>query len=153
METTAKKRIADEKVSFDILVRATPERVYDAIATTDGVNAWFTTDSLIEARPNGKLYFYWKDWGVQHYTGVSHGTVIAAERPLRFAFKWPVDIGSYQTTVEINFEPVGEGTIVRLIEHGYEENADKLQNMLNRASGWGEALTLMKFYVEHGVTY
>jgi uncharacterized protein YndB with AHSA1/START domain len=153
METTARAKIAEEKVSVNTLIRATPERVYDAIATTDGLNGWFTADSLIEAVPEGKLYFYWKDWGVEHYTGESQGTVIEATRPERFAFKWPVDIGSYLTTVEIRFEPVSEGTIVRLIEYGYEENADKLQNMLNRASGWGEALTLMKFYVEHGVTY
>jgi uncharacterized protein YndB with AHSA1/START domain len=153
METTATKKIAAEKVSVNVLVRATPERVYDAIATSQGLNGWFTAESVIEAIPNGKLYFSWKDWGVDHYTGESLGTVIEAKRPTRFAFKWPVDIGSYQTTVEISFEPVGEGTVVKLIEYGYEENADKLQNMLNRASGWGEALTLMKFYVEHGVTY
>jgi uncharacterized protein YndB with AHSA1/START domain len=153
METTAMKRIADEKVSCSILVRSTPERVYDALATAAGLNAWFTTESLIEPPPNGKLYFYWKDWGVDHYTGESHGAVIEAIRPERFVFQWPVDIGSYHTTVAINFEPTGEGTVVKLIESGYQENADKLQNMLNRATGWGEALTLMKFYVEHGVTY
>lgn len=153
METTAMQKIADEKVSCAILVRAAAERVYDAIATAEGLNAWFTTDSIIEATANGKLYFYWKDWGVAGYTGESQGTVIEAHRPTRFAFKWPVDIGSYCTTVEINFAPVQEGTVVKLSEYGYQENADKLQNMLNRAAGWGEALTLMKFYVEHGVTY
>ncbi|MEW6129366.1 MAG: SRPBCC domain-containing protein [Acidobacteriota bacterium] len=152
MEMTVLKKNADEKVSFQILVRATPERVYDAMATREGLNGWFTADSLIEA-PDGKLFLRWENWGVEHYTGESHGKVLEARRGKRFAFKWPVDIGNYLTTVEIDFEPANEGTIVRLIEYGYEENADKLQNMLNRAGGWGEALTLMKFYVEHGLTY
>src|ERR1044072_7786968 len=153
METPARQKIAAEKVSCGILVRATAERVYEAMATAEGLNGWFTTESLIDPTTNGKLYFYWKDWGVDHYTGESHGDALEAPRPERLVFKWPVDIGSYHTTVEINFAPVSAGTIVKLIEYGYEENADKLPNMLNRASGWGEARTLMKFYGEHGLTY
>jgi uncharacterized protein YndB with AHSA1/START domain len=31
------------------LIRATPEAVYDAIATTEGLNAWFTTDAEVDA--------------------------------------------------------------------------------------------------------
>lgn len=55
--------------------------------------------------------------------------------------------------VEIDFEPRGDKTLVRLIEHGYEDSDRGTEDMLNRASGWGCVLTLMKFYLEHGVTY
>ena len=70
----------------------------------------------------------------------------------RFVFR-KVDSGTYETTVEINLEPHESGTVVRLVEHGYEDGSTGTDDMLKRASGWGHTLTLMKFYVEHGVTY
>jgi uncharacterized protein YndB with AHSA1/START domain len=147
------RKTIDEKVSFSILVRAKPERVYDAIATAEGLDAWFTTSASVDARRGGQIHFRWKDWGPERYTGENGGPVLEARRPERFVFQWKVDSGSYDTTVEINFEPVDEGTVVRLIEYGYEDSPTGLKDMLNRASGWAQALTLMKFYVEHGVRY
>ena len=147
------KKMIDEKVRVTTLVRAAPERVYDAIATAEGVNAWFTTDALIDARPGGKIQLRWKDWGYSRYTGENGGPVLEAQRPVRFVFQWKVDTDLYNTTVEIDFEPVEEGTLVRLVEDSYEDTPTGLKDMLARASGWGEALTLMKFHVEHGVTY
>jgi len=147
------RKTIDEKVSFSILVRAKPEGVYDAIATAGGLDEWFTTGASVDARRGGQITFRWKDWGPERYTGENGGPVLEARRPERFVFQWKVDSGSYDTTVEINFEPVDEGTVVRLIEYGYEDSPTGLKDMLNRASGWAQALTLMKFYVEHGVRY
>lgn len=70
------KKMIDEKVRVTTLVRATPERVYDAIAMAEGVNAWFTTDALIDARPGGKIQLHWKDWGHSRYTGENGGDEI-----------------------------------------------------------------------------
>lgn len=146
-------KMIDEQVRVTTFVRAKPENVYDAIATTEGVNAWFTTDATVDARPGGQIQLRWKDWGYSRYTGENGGPVLEARRPKRFVFQWKVDTDSYNTTVEIDFEPVEEGTIVRLVEYSYEDTPTGLKDMLARASGWGEALTLMKFYVEHGVKY
>ena len=59
----------------------------------------------------------------------------------------------FNTTVTIDFEPHPEGTVVRLLEGTYEEGEVGNQDMLNRAGGWAQALTLMKFWVEHGLKY
>jgi uncharacterized protein YndB with AHSA1/START domain len=61
--------IVDQKVSFGITIRAKPERVYDAIATTEGLIGWFTTAASVDARPGGKIRFYWEGWGPDRYTG------------------------------------------------------------------------------------
>ena len=79
--------------------------------------------------------------------------MLEARRPDRFVFRWKVDNGSNKTTVEINFEPVHEGAVVRLIEYGYEDTPTGMKDLLNCVSGWGEVLTMMKFYLEHGVTF
>jgi uncharacterized protein YndB with AHSA1/START domain len=76
-----------------------------------------------------------------------------AKWPEHFIFQWKADSLSYDTTVEIYFEPVEEGTVVSLSEYGFEDSPTGLKDMLNRASGWAQALTLMKFYLEHGVIY
>lgn len=145
-------RIRD-RVDFSILIRAEPGRVYDALATAEGLDAWFTTGASVDARPDGRIQFRWKDWGLKNYTGSNDGPVLEAARPKRFVFQWRVDSAPYRTTVEIDFEPVDDGTIVRLIEYGYEENPAGRRDFLARVSGWAHVLTLMKFYLEHGVKY
>jgi uncharacterized protein YndB with AHSA1/START domain len=138
----------DQKVEFATLVRAEPERVYDAMATAEGLDGWFTKGSSVDARPGGKINFRWENWGYQHYSGEDGGPVLEAKRPERFSFQWKVDCDPYNTTVEIIFKPFEDGTLVKVVEHGFEDTPSGLKNMLERAAGWGEALTLMKFHVE-----
>lgn len=145
--------ILDEKVSFGITIRAKPERVYDAITTAEGLNNWFTTAASVDARPGGEIRFYWEGWGPDRYTGENGGPVLEADRPDKFVFQWKSDDNSFTTTVEINFEKVREGTAVRLVEYGYEDSPQGVKNLIDRASGWGQALTLLKFFVEYGLKY
>lgn len=142
------------EVRFDTLVRAAPGSVFDAMATTDGLDRWFTRGgSTLEPGPGGALVFRYQNWGTENFTGEMVGEVVEHRRPEKFVFRWPVDSGGYMTTVRIDFEPHADGTLVRLVEGVYEPGDVGLQDMLNRASGWAQALTLMKFWVEHGVTY
>jgi len=137
------------------LIRASPERVYDAIATAEGLDSWFTSGSVVDARPGGRIQFVWKDWGPDKYTTESDGPVLEAERGKRFVFQWNPDSGNRElaTTIEINLEAVKEGTILRLREYGHENTSTSVAALAECAAGWGEAITLMKFYVEHGITY
>jgi uncharacterized protein YndB with AHSA1/START domain len=146
-------KLIDVEIKQTTLVRAKPEEVYDAIASADGINAWFTVGSEIDARPGGSLTLRWRDWGPDKYNTDSPGKVLEAKRGERFVFTWSSDKPDYVTTIEIDFEPVEEGTIVRLREHGYHDTPSGRAALLECAAGWGEALTLMKYYVEHGVTY
>ena len=143
----------DRKVEFNTLVRAQPEHVYDAIATANGLDGWFTQGASVDPQAGGQILFRWKNYGLDQYTGENGGPILEAKRPKRFVFKWKADSGLYLTTVEINFTATELGTIVRLTESGYEDSPVGVQDFLNRVSGWAQVLTLMKFYVEHGVTY
>ena len=144
---------ATREVQFETIVRAEREKVYDAIATAEGLDAWFTDGTELDATPGGPLVFRWKNWGVERFTGEMRGTVVEARPPERFAFRWPVDSGGYQTTVTIDFQDHDDGCVVRLREGIYDDDDVGTQDMLNRATGWAQALTLMKFWVEHGATY
>jgi uncharacterized protein YndB with AHSA1/START domain len=143
----------NEKVDFRTLIRVEPGRVYDAIATEAGLNEWFTNGASVDLRPGGAIQFRWKDYGIDHYSGEIPGKVIDTRRPDRHVFQWRADSGTYDSKVEIEIKPVEGGTVLRLVETGYEDTPAGMQDLLNRVSGWAEVLTLMKFYLEHGLKY
>lgn len=146
-------KLLDEEVRCSVLIRAEPEKVYDAFATAEGLDGWFTHGSTVDARPGGKVTFRWKDWGPESYDGDDGGPVLEAERPRRFVFQWQTDNPSYYTTVEFDVEPHEKGTVVHCREHGFKDSPGGRRKLLENASGWGEALALWKFYVEHGLRY
>jgi uncharacterized protein YndB with AHSA1/START domain len=146
------EQIQDE-IKCATFVRAAPERVYDGIATAGGLDAWFTEGASVDPRPGGEIFFRWKEFGADRITAEGRCPILEARRPERFVFQWRPDNPSYATTVEIDFEPVEGGTIIRLREYGYEDTPSGLRAMLDCAAGWGEALTLWKFSVEHGLRY
>jgi uncharacterized protein YndB with AHSA1/START domain len=145
--------LINEAIECATLIRATPEQVYDALTTGPGLDSWFTSGSRVDPRPGGEIHFQWRNWGPDRINAEDNGQVLEARRPERFVFQWQPDNPSYTTTVEIAFEPVADGVVVRLKEHGYHDTPAGLRHMLGCASGWGEALTLVKFYTEHGLKY
>ena len=147
------EKLRQEKVDFRILVRVAPERVFDALATAEGLDEWFTEGAELEPRAGGKLIFRWVDYGLDRYTGEYPGKVLEVKRPERYVFQWQADSGGYFTTVEIDFQRVDEGVIVHLVEFGYKDTPEGMQDLINRVSGWAHVLTQMKYYLEHGVRY
>jgi uncharacterized protein YndB with AHSA1/START domain len=142
--------VAEQRIKLEarqsVFVRATRERVYDAFATAEGLDGWFTRGSRIDARPGGALLFRWVDWGAEKdITADVPGRVIEAKRPERLVFEWG-EPGS-ESTVEIIFEAREGGTLVKLREFGFRT----VENVVENAGGWGEALTLAKFWLEHGI--
>ena len=134
------------EVKQSVFVRAPREAVYDAFATAEGLDGWFTHGSRVDARPGGALVFRWVDWGAeQNITADVPGRVLEANRPDRLVFEWGEP--GRESTVEIVFEARDGGTLVRLREFGFR----KIENVVENAGGWGEALTLAKFWVEHGI--
>ena len=145
--------LIDAEIRQTTLVRAPPEAVYDAIATAEGLDSWFTSGSEVEAHPGGKITFRWRKWGPNKVDQDSTGDVLEARSPERFVFQWRPDNPSYATTIEIDFEAVEEGTVIRLRESGYYDTPSGRAALLECAAGWGEALTLLKYWVEHGLRY
>ncbi len=135
----------DLEVSHTTWIRAPRERVYDAFATANGLNSWFTTGATIDPRPGGAMRFRFVDWDAEKINAEFPGRVMEANRPARFVYQWGEP--GKESTVQIDLEERDGGTLVRLREHGFRE----LRSAIGNASGWGEALTLWKFWVEHGI--
>jgi uncharacterized protein YndB with AHSA1/START domain len=138
-------------IRYGTYIDVPPERVYDTLTTASGWDSWFTKGMELEAWPGGRILFRWVDFGVDHYTVVGGGPVIEAFPPRRFVFQWTP--GDSTTTIEFDLEPLGSGTEVRVTESGYTTSPNDLEALVECAGGWGEALTLLKVYLEHGITY
>ena len=141
------------EIKHSTLIHAEPKRVYDALTTSDGLDAWFTSGANVNAHPGGEIHFRWVNWGPDQISMEDGGSVIEAIPPERFVFQWHPDLPEYATTVEINLVPKDGGTIVSLRELGFADTPSGIAALANCATGWGEALTLLKFYLEHGLHY
>ena len=140
----------DACIKQNTYIAAPPERVYDVLTSAAEWDKFFTTGMTLDPQPGGDCTFRWKDWGPDFYTLEARGRVVAAERPTEFAFQWGTDPA---TTITFSLSPESGGTVIRLTEDGYLDTPDGRRSILECASGWGEALTLLKFYIEHGVVY
>lgn len=132
-------------------VAASPREVFDLVATGEGWSRWFARAATIDPRPGGGYRFEWAGFGPEHVDLVLEGRVTAWEPGEVFAFEW--DSGAERTAVTITVEPRGDGTIVRVEDAGYGSRPESVRALVECAVGWGEALTLLKFFAEHGVTY
>jgi uncharacterized protein YndB with AHSA1/START domain len=140
----------DTPIIHNVFIRANREKVFDAMTTAKGLDGWFTRGAVVDRKPGGTIIFKWVDWGPDKVNTTSKGPVIEVNVPERFVFQWWQD---HLTTVEMDFEAAEDGTVVKLKEYGYEDTEEGHRRCLECATGWGEALTLLKFYVEHGITY
>ncbi|MEM7321992.1 MAG: SRPBCC domain-containing protein [Actinomycetota bacterium] len=138
-------------IVYRTYINASPETVYQTLATGEGWNAWFTTTATVDAQTGGSYRFHWKDWAAERETETMQGPVVEATPPRVFSFIW--EAGESRTTVRFELESRADGTLVTLTESGYGFSEVDVRACLSCAGGWGEALTLLKFYLEHGVTY
>ena len=137
-------------IEHKVLVRKDRKYVYDAMTTSEGLDGWFTRGSEVDRRPGGTVIFRWVDWGPDKTTATVTCPILEVSVPSRFVFKWWDD---HYTTVELSFEETDGGTVVSVREHGYQDSEEGHRRCLECATGWGEALTLLKFYAEHGLRY
>jgi uncharacterized protein YndB with AHSA1/START domain len=152
-------------------INAPIERVYRTLTTADGWDGWFTRGATLDARPGGQFVLRWRDaerahdrvtlWGPVHTTLEIGGPVVAVEPERRFAFQWTT--AAHPTTVDFQLARRGGGTVVTVTESGYTHDDLGATGVVGQienhspfamcAAGWGEALTLLKLYLEHGLTY
>ncbi len=141
----------DGKIRQRTFIAAPPQKVFDTITSSEGWDAFFTTGMKLDPVPGGVCSFTWKDWGPDLYTLEAPGKVVAVEPHSLFSFQWGSE--GNETTIRFELEAKHGGTVVTCTEDGYPDTPEGRAMILECASGWGEACTLLKFYIEHGVTY
>jgi uncharacterized protein YndB with AHSA1/START domain len=121
-------------IEREIHVDASPEVVYEVVSSPEHVREWWTDDAEFESTPGatGKLAF--------GRDKVVPMTVVKADPPRSFAFRWCYPEDDIANALLVTFElvPSGSGTTIRLTETGFRE------------MGW-EAARLAEQYQSHVV--
>lgn len=104
-------------VEREILLPASPERVWSTLTEGRELSAWFGAEVEFEARPGGPATFRWPDGRSRE------ATVEEMDPPRRLSFRWaPFERtggGTWMvpaTRVEFTLEPAREGTLLRITE-------------------------------------
>lgn len=134
------------EINHRTYIKAAPETVYRTLTTAEGWNAWFTDETAIDLDRDIRLR--WKGFGPEEDVE-DGGPVVRAEANESFVFEWMP--GEQRTRVSFELVPYKDGTLVHLNESGYTTSEQDLSACIGCAAGWGEALTLLKFYLEHGI--
>ncbi len=129
---------------LDILHRvgatATPEKVYDALTTIDGLAAWWTTDTTGD--PDGTIAFRFGE------VGGFDMKVIELQPNTRVV--WEVVDGPSEwigTTVTFDLKQEGEWTIVLFAHAGWREPVEFMNHCSTK---WAAFLLSLKSLVETG---
>jgi len=125
-------------IEREIHVEATPEVVYEVISTPEHLREWWPDEAELKPVPGatGVISF-----GESPDAKVVPLTVVEADPPRRFSFRWVYEQGEAATSANsllVTFElvPSGAGTLLRFTETGFRER------------GW-EAAVLEEAYREH----
>jgi uncharacterized protein YndB with AHSA1/START domain len=142
------------EIRHSVFIRAPRERVWTAFTTPKGLDGWWgTRGSEIDLRTGGKLTLRWRGWGPEKDINADRECVILEVLPpKRFVYQWG-ETADAMTTVEFDLEERPGGTLLRLREHGFAPTAKGQESFGSNSLGWGEVAILMKFYVEHGISY
>ncbi|WP_180968201.1 SRPBCC family protein [Cytobacillus massiliigabonensis] len=134
-------------IKHQTYIKSQPAKVFQMLTTADGWNAWFTDRTTIAWNKDGTGEIRLR-WAINREKMIEDGgKIIEATPDESFIFQWCP--GESQTTVKFNVQPFREGTLLAVEEHGYS-NKD-IGTCIECAIGWGEALTLLKIYLEHGI--
>ncbi len=138
-------------IKHSTYIKTTPKRVFDTLTSAEGWNAWFTDETTLNWNEDGtgEITLRWKAFGAQKQDFVDGGKIVEAKPNSSFVFQWCPGVNV--TTVRFTLTEYQDGTLVRLKEDGYSTSEKDLIACVQCATGWGEALTLLKFYLEHNI--
>ncbi|WP_330464992.1 SRPBCC family protein [Streptomyces longwoodensis] len=126
-------------ISREIRIEATPEVVYEVVSRPEHLREWWPDEAELATSTPGSIGTVRFGHGPQAKIEVL--TVVEADPPRRFAFRWVADDGESAApgnSLLVTFElvPAGTGTLLRFTETGFRER------------GW-EAATLEEAYQDH----
>jgi uncharacterized protein YndB with AHSA1/START domain len=129
----------------EIALDATPEQVWQAIATSTGNAGWlFPAD--IDGREGGAMTIH-----RQPYGGDAPATITVYEPPYRFAIEEDMGmpgLGPWATEFLISSQ-AGGSTVLRVVT-GFHDGGEGWEPMVDGAGeGWAGALEILRIYLAH----
>lgn len=122
-------------------IKSSPERVYQAITTAEGIAHWWTRDATIgaEVGARGEFGFY-----ERRFVMNLHVTELVPPIHVGWHLESPPSAGM---TIAFDIRPADDGTVLAFAQRGYKETDDNFARVNTR---WGYYLISLKNYLELG---
>jgi uncharacterized protein YndB with AHSA1/START domain len=139
-------------IEREIAIDAPPAVVYEVVSSAEHLREWWPDDAELSPTPGseGRVTFV-RPEGAK----VEALTVVEAEPPHRFSFRWVYDDGRAATVensllVTFDLVPSGAGTVLHFTETGFREkgweDAVLAQEYRDHAAGWDYFLPRLVAY-------
>ncbi|MEU8308159.1 SRPBCC domain-containing protein [Actinomadura sp. NPDC048955] len=149
-----------DSIERELHIEATPEVVYQVISKPEHLREWWPDEAEIEAVPGARGVVSFGDPNAPDAKVVPL-TVMEADPPRRFSFRWAYDQGEIAESVDsllVTFElvPSGTGTLLRFTETGFRDR-DWQEEVLvaqygQHAAGWDHFLPRLVAYAVRTVS-
>lgn len=125
------------------------EEVFDAVADTKKLSAYFTTGGPTQSLEEGATVL----WKFQEFPDQNQTVkVIKLRKNEEITLEWKNMGIDYSTRVEMKFEDVdGKSTVAKISEEGWKNDRAGLEGSYSNCNGWSQMLTCLKGYLEYGI--
>ena len=129
-----------------VKIHASPERVYQALTTTEGIRSWWTRDADLDSEIGGTGEFRFGAYGSPSLTKVS---IEELKPPAHVGWK---TISSFRpewsgTSISFDLRPEGSSTALLFAHRGFAQ-ADEIYALTT--TGWAYYLVSLQQYLETG---
>ncbi|HEU5033530.1 MAG TPA: SRPBCC domain-containing protein [Mycobacteriales bacterium] len=138
------------RIERTVTLTCTPQEVWQALTTSDGLSAWFGERANIDLRPGGAA-------AMTFAGGLTVDMRIErVEEPTVFAYTWRLpdlpDDDPRRTYVEFTLQPDGDGTRLRVVETGFAQLPldTRQQTYDSHKEGWARELTELVEHLDGG---
>lgn len=147
-------------IEREIHIDASPEVVFEVVSQPEHIRQWWEAESDIQPTPGAAGELVWAD-GDNPRAHVSPVTVVVAEPPRLFSFRWTQPAGEAAldgNSLLVTFElvPSGSGTLLRLTETGFRERGWEIavleQQYHEHVEGWDRFVPRIAEYAERLVS-
>jgi uncharacterized protein YndB with AHSA1/START domain len=147
-------------IERELRIDASPEVVYEVISSPEHLREWWPDEAELDPVTGATGSITFGD-PASPDAKIETLTVVEADAPRRFAFRWVYDSGEAPASgnsllVTFDLVPSGDGTLLRFTETGFRERgweAAVLQDAyLDHVRGWDFFLSRLVTYANRLVT-
>jgi len=126
--------------------------LFNTIVNPNGWDKWYTNGMTMNLIENGEIKVRWLS-ELFNEEICDEGIIHNIRKNEIFEFSWNKSQNIYKSRVKMKFyESQYNGSWINIEERNVVLTDEDMQVKLLCASGWGEMLTLAKFFIEKGIT-
>jgi uncharacterized protein YndB with AHSA1/START domain len=138
-----KRDLRHRSIEKEVFIKASPERVFQALSEKEELECWFLVKAELDLRPGGALSFY---WGPGVY---NTGKILEVDPSYRLSYTWEA-MEPDPVTITFTLNTENDGTRLRLVQSGMGEGKDWDHYYNLRNNGWTIHLDHLIAWLETG---